>query len=310
MDNITVIIPAYNCEKYIPEAIDSVLKQTYQDFELIIVDDGSTDNTREIVKEYIGKNPNKIRYFYQENKGVSSARNKGIEESKGEFCAFLDDDDYFLPEFLEKCLIYLKKNDYDFIILKCYYRKIVDGEGNYKLLQYVRDDFPKNSQELYKILFKRFVGCVKMLVKKSCFEKHGSFDESITYVNDWDIWLQFAKAGLKAGLVPELKPLWVYRIRKDSVWHAASNRKVLLGDGYAVLQKHKKDAFNADLALKKVYGEKLWNIGKELFKHKKNRLFALKVLLESQICYLDFGKLFRSLSAGIKRIKSKISYEM
>jgi glycosyltransferase involved in cell wall biosynthesis len=91
---VSVIIPAYNGANYIQQAIESVLTQTYQNWELIIIDDGSTDNTRQIVQQY----GDQLRYFSQENQGVAAARNRGILEAKGEFIAFLDQDDWFLAD--------------------------------------------------------------------------------------------------------------------------------------------------------------------------------------------------------------------
>src|SRR3972149_7654217 len=88
---ISVIIPTYNRANFLTEAINSVLSQTYRNFELIVVNDGSQDNTEEILKKYVGK----IKYFYQENNGVSSARNKGIDNSEGEFLCFLVSDDFW-----------------------------------------------------------------------------------------------------------------------------------------------------------------------------------------------------------------------
>ena len=89
----SVIIPTFNRSGFIKSAIDSVLGQTYEDFELIVVDDGSDDGTDKLIKEYTDK---RIKYFYQENKGVSLARNKGIEESSGKYIAFLDSYDQWL----------------------------------------------------------------------------------------------------------------------------------------------------------------------------------------------------------------------
>ena len=97
---VSVIIPTYNCARYISKAIDSVLKQTYRDFEIIIINDGSSDDTEKVVKPYL-KNES-VSYIYQENKGVAAARNKGIRNSKGEYIALLDADDYWSSMKLEK----------------------------------------------------------------------------------------------------------------------------------------------------------------------------------------------------------------
>ena len=95
MPRVSVIIPTYNCDRFLPEAIDSVLMQTYQDYEIIVIDDGSTDQTCQVLEFY----QNKIRYFYQENQGSAVARNLGIKQAQGEFIAFLDADDFWiLPE--------------------------------------------------------------------------------------------------------------------------------------------------------------------------------------------------------------------
>src|SRR5690349_3602213 len=94
MPKVSVIIPTYNRAQFIARAVDSVLEQTYKDFEIIVIDDGSSDNTQEILKAYEGK----IRYVYQQNKGISAARNRGIQEAKGEYIAFLDSDDVWKPE--------------------------------------------------------------------------------------------------------------------------------------------------------------------------------------------------------------------
>lgn len=99
-DMISIIIPAYNAADYLVQTIESVLNQTYSDFELILVDDGSTDRTCEIIKDYQGKDA-RIKYFYKENGGVSSARNLGLQKATGDFVSFLDSDDLWDKRFLE-----------------------------------------------------------------------------------------------------------------------------------------------------------------------------------------------------------------
>ncbi len=98
---VTVVIPAYNREKFLPETIESVRTQTFQDWELIIVDDGSTDDTATIVSQ-LSKTDHRIRYIWQQNSERAVARNRGIKESRGAYIAFLDSDDLWLPNKLEK----------------------------------------------------------------------------------------------------------------------------------------------------------------------------------------------------------------
>jgi glycosyltransferase involved in cell wall biosynthesis len=98
---VSIIVPAYNAAAYLPYAIDSVLAQTYQDWEIVIVDDGSTDNTRAVVDAYRSRLRDRLQYIFQPNRGVSAARNHGIRAARGEFIALLDADDVWLPQRLE-----------------------------------------------------------------------------------------------------------------------------------------------------------------------------------------------------------------
>jgi len=107
MPKVSVIIPTYNYGQYIDKSIDSVLSQTYTDFEIIVIDDGSTDNTRTIVET---KYRDKVKYIYQENRGAPAARNQGLREAKGDFIVFLDADDWFAPENLEYKVNILENN--------------------------------------------------------------------------------------------------------------------------------------------------------------------------------------------------------
>ena len=102
MPKISILIPSYNAAHFLPISIESAISQTYQDFEIIIIDDGSKDNTKELVQSFIDKYPNKIHYISQENKGLSVARNVGIAQSKGDYLALLDADDKWMSCRLEE----------------------------------------------------------------------------------------------------------------------------------------------------------------------------------------------------------------
>jgi len=113
-DLVSIITPTYNCGKFISETIDSVLRQSYENWEMIIVDDCSTDNTKEIVETYI-KQDNRIKYYLLDvNSGAAIARTKAMELAKGKYMAFLDSDDLWTPDKLEKQILFMKKNDYNF----------------------------------------------------------------------------------------------------------------------------------------------------------------------------------------------------
>lgn len=119
---VSIIVPSYNCAHLISETIDSVISQTYKDFELIIIDDGSKDNTKEILSKY---NDPRIRIFYDTNHGVCHARNHGINEAQGEYITFTDDDDILEPTYLESLVNAIQNADY----ARCNYSKM----ENYKL---------------------------------------------------------------------------------------------------------------------------------------------------------------------------------
>lgn len=112
---VSVIVPVYNTEKYLHRCIDSILTQTYTDFELLLIDDGSTDNSGKICDEYTQKD-SRVRVFHKENGGVSSARNLGLDEAKGEWISFVDSDDYVLPTYLAT-YFELMQNETDLCIL-------------------------------------------------------------------------------------------------------------------------------------------------------------------------------------------------
>lgn len=112
MSSISVIVPVYNAEKYIAQCIDSILSQTFSDFELLLIDDGSKDHSGAICDEYAAKD-SRVRVFHKENGGVSSARNLGLDEAEGEWITFVDSDDFIAPDF---CEILLDNEDCDFVV--------------------------------------------------------------------------------------------------------------------------------------------------------------------------------------------------
>ena len=185
---VSVIIPTYNRAHLIGKAVKSVLSQTYQDFEVIVVDDGSTDNTGEIVKSF---NNFIIRYIsYSDNRGVSAARNTGIKNCQGEYIAFLDSDDEWLPEKLNKQMKIFESESSEVGVVYTgdYYVDEKDKEIK-------KVHIPRKKGYIYEDLLKAEGGLYlsTVLVKKECFTKVGLFDEDFPAREDLDMWIRIAK---------------------------------------------------------------------------------------------------------------------
>ena len=179
--NISVVIPCFNRKNTLPRSIDSVINQTYKPSEIILVDDGSTDGTRDfILKSY----PN-IKYFFQTKKGVSSARNKGIRESSSKWIAFLDSDDEWLPQKLEKQKTQLEKHPGIFI---SHTNEIWIRNG-------VRVNQMKKHQKYGGYIFDKCLDICRMspssvLIHNRVLKDVGIFDENLQVCEDYDLWLR------------------------------------------------------------------------------------------------------------------------
>jgi len=179
--NISVIIPTYNRKHTLPRAVNSVLKQTYEPFEIFVIDDGSTDGT----KEWFPEEYPFVKYFYQENLGVSSARNNAIQISKGNWIAFLDSDDEWFPKKLENQIKLINNSKgYKF----CHTNEIWIRNG-------VRVNQMKKHQKYGGKIFKKCLDICRIspsssLINRSIFNDIGLFDESLKVCEDYDLWLR------------------------------------------------------------------------------------------------------------------------
>ena len=211
MPKVTVIIPTYNCAEYICHAVESVLSQTYRDFELVVVDDGSIDNTRDLLMQY----GEKLRYIYHENKDMTAARNTGIKNSSSEYIGFLDSDDIWLPKKLERQVKLLDQApEVGLVYCWNYY---IDAEG--KRCKFYNNtigrSFESGSRLFEKLIENNVVsgGGSTPVIRRACLEKSGLFDESIPYSGDWDLWLRISMDYIIA-VIPE--PLICYRVLDES----------------------------------------------------------------------------------------------
>jgi glycosyltransferase involved in cell wall biosynthesis len=190
---VSVIIPTYNRESTLSRAIDSVLKQTYRNFEVIVVDDGSTDNTSRVIEKY----KDRIRYYSKLHSGVSAARNLGLEKSEGTWVSFLDSDDYWLPKKLESQMEYLRKNP-DIMIVQTdeYWMR------NDKIVNPMKKHKKYSGWIFEHCLPLCIVSPSAVLIHQKVFNDVGVFDESFPVCEDYDLWLRVSLK-YKIALIPE-----------------------------------------------------------------------------------------------------------
>lgn len=187
MVTVSVVIPTFNRMHTINRAISSVLFQTYYDFELIVVDDGSDDGTEQIVEK---SNDSRLRYIkHSSNEGGSAARNTGIRLAKGKYIAFLDDDDEWLPTKLSKQVSLLSKSPASIGVVYTGFRVFTDIGKPVKTISPAFQGYI-----LDKLIRRNCVGTTStVLVKKEVFKKVGGFDEKLPSMQDWDMWLRIGK---------------------------------------------------------------------------------------------------------------------
>lgn len=241
---VSIIIPTYNREHTIKRAVDSVLEQTYQDFELIIVDDASTDNTCQIISEY---KDSRIKYLKTEDRhGANHARNVGISNAQGEYIAFQDSDDVWQPDKLEKQMKILQEESDVDIVFSRYLHHLANGKAalvpnkNYSaaLLQ----------NDLESILAdNNVIGTPTLVIRKTCFDKMGMFDEMLPRFQDWEIVIRFVQE-YKIKFLDEAL-LDAYEM-KESI----SNTGKSFVSGKALIIKKHKDFFAFHGTLKKHIG--------------------------------------------------------
>jgi len=218
MDNlkVSIITPAYNSALYISETIESVLNQTYQNWEMIIIDDHSIDNTRDIIADYNRKDKRIIPIFLESNIGAAEARNSGLKVASGRFIAFLDSDDQWMKWKLEKQLNFMQINDISFSFTS-YEVMNSDGVSTKKIIK------APNKIKYHRYLRDTIIGCLTVVIDKN---KTGEFFmPNIKSSHDMALWLSLLKKGHHAIGLNEC--LSKYRIVTDSntanKWKAAKD---------------------------------------------------------------------------------------
>jgi len=243
---VSVIIPTYNREDTILRAIESVLNQTYKNWELIIVDDGSTDNTKEVLEPYL-KNK-KISYFKTKNKGVCHARNFGIKKSKGEYIAFLDSDDEFLKDKIKKNVREINLKKVDFVLNNFY--EFREGNKIRERFNYEKS-FKINSSKVVR--YQVPISTSYLFIKRTIAVKV-LFDESLPSSNDLDFILRCLRFGNSFFLKERLNK--THKLSKSNRISTDPFKKI---EGYKIiLEKTKKNLYgltkeDRDFLIKKTY---------------------------------------------------------
>lgn len=205
---ITVITPTFNRRRFIGEAIESVINQTYGNLEHLIIDDGSEDNTGELVESY-QKKDGRIHYFYQANQGQSVARNLGLKHARGDYICFLDSDNYWFLDKLEKSLAAFQKYpETDILYGDCV---IINEAGD----EISRKTIKRHSGYIAPLLLRdNFVSINTSMTKRHCFEEMGGMSNKVKVADDYELWLRFSSKYLFYYL-PEF--LACYRVMENQI---------------------------------------------------------------------------------------------
>jgi glycosyltransferase involved in cell wall biosynthesis len=213
---VTVVIPAYNASRYIAQALDSVKAQTFGDYEVIVVNDGSED--REELERILHSHPLPIIYLSQENRGVSAARNAAIKIGRGEFYAQLDSDDQWKPNYLEVQLGILNDNP-DIALI--YPNATIIGDGATSEMDFMEKSPSEGEVTFEALLQQKCIVMTSVTARMNVIREAGMFDESIRSCEDFDLWLRIVKNG--GRILYHRRPLVLYRrhegsLSSDRVW--------------------------------------------------------------------------------------------
>lgn len=292
MKKLAVLIPTYNSAQYLKESIDSILNQTYSNFDVYVYDDSSTDNSKEIIESYADR-----RVFYKKNDqnlGISKTLNKGLEEllSQYQFIARMDADDWAFPERFQQQIDFLEKNE---SVMLC-------GTQGFWLKNISENpssgwEYPINNNylKLY-LLFGASFGHSSIILRSNFFIFNNlKYDENIKTCEDWDLWIRVSEKGEVYNL-PDF--LMKYRIVQTSNHRSAENKNIHLKERAVIISNYWK-TFNIDLSPEQVF-EYYYSSDQNMKHDFQNKL---KIIIDS------FNKLFLNHTKDLKREdRSKFQY--
>ncbi len=209
-DLVSVIVPSYNMERFLADAVKSVLRQTWKSLELIIVNDGSSDRTGDVADRF-ALDDARVRVVHKSNGGLSSARNAGFEVARGEFVCFLDADDVFLPDKLENQVAFIRLFPSCVLVYSDHYV----GDGALTPM-FLRSRRPPSVPMQELLVYRNWFAPFSALLRARVVREVAGFDERLTSSEDWDFWIRASRCGAFAYLPG---PVGVYRIHPGQMHH-------------------------------------------------------------------------------------------
>lgn len=270
---ISVIMPVYNGEKYLKEAIESILSQIFRDFEFIIINDGSTDKTLEIIQSF--SDP-RIKLISQENKGIIYSLNRGITESRGKYIARMDADDISLPKRFEKQYKFLENNQ-EYGIIGATFLIINEGNQIAGVNAVLLDDEDLKKEIIVETTF----GHGTVMMKKSILNVIGYYNPKALHAEDFDLWTRFAEKSKMANL-PEALYLWRDNpqgiSRTKELIQSKSAQKIQKAQVYKFADLNRQKIINFK-KVRKYHNEKIEYSGQKIVIQRKKRLSFIYLIL-------------------------------
>lgn len=275
---VSIVTPAYQAEKFISDTIKSVIDQTYDHWEYIIVNDGSSDRTESLVDDYM-KSENRLQLITIENSGVSVARNTGISACKGEYIAFLDADDVWLPENLERKIEILESDQR----VGWVYSDMYDADQDMKVIRVAPSGRDDNILENILLWEGEVVPgpCSNIVVRSDFIQRQIKFDRNLSTAADQDFCIQLAAQGWRAHHIKS--PLWKYRILEGSM---SKNIGVMESDHIYVFRKAESQSlYRSFLFKRKCFSNLFLILGVNWWVHGNDRKRALLFMVKSFLQY-------------------------
>jgi len=295
---VSVIIPTYNNFNFLENAILSVINQSYENIEIIVIDDGSTDKSFETLSKF----QNQIICCFQENKGPAAARNKGLELSKGKYVMFLDADDIILKEkLLHQCEFLDKNPNIDLVYSNGFRFQVIDGAEKYRELDKTGELLNKNLNQvdyLYFLMSKNLFPIHAALLRTNKLKSIGGFDEKLSACEDWDLWYRFAE---KFSIAYQDEYLIKYRLSEKS---NSSDIMRNYREVENVMEKISKSA-SFSKAPKKIIGNHYFHRALNLLHLQDNNQFIIyfyRAFLNHPLCIRFFLSFILSIIFGKQTI--------